>query len=252
MNYRATPDLPPGKDLTIDAVSLFQRFRQSRDLGRVDRLWQAEVNKHIALCELAIMTAAGGTYYWCDLPEHALLSVTVTAHRHLEEQGFEIKHIEELQNKEVVDRYSGNGKKIKVKTVRFRSTASWGLKKLLNQKAVSKEWKRRENMEDTERKKKVPKLRSKIVGDKFEPGDVAWAAVLDQKYVVEVQRILHRDFLCIFKIGGKFLFSEPTNVAYGAMFGPDVGDVAMWQERALQIVASLSDGRSAKLKPATI
>jgi hypothetical protein len=60
--------------------------------------------------------------------------------------------------------------------------------------------------------------------------------VLDGKYVVEIQRINHASYLCLFEIGGRLLHVEPTNVALGAMFGPDVSDVAKWEERAADIV----------------
>ena len=47
MNYQCNPDLDPTRDLTVDAVSLFQRFRQGEDLAAVDALLDQEIARHI-------------------------------------------------------------------------------------------------------------------------------------------------------------------------------------------------------------
>jgi len=68
--------------------------------------------------------------------------------------------------------------------------------------------------------------------------DTVWAAVLDEKFVIEVQRRNQEAFLCLFGLDGKCLHVEPTNLSFGAVFGPDVSDVADWQSRAQQVVDS--------------
>lgn len=52
MNYQCNPDLDPKQDLTVDAVSLFQRFRQAEDVAAIDVLLDHEFARHIKLCEL--------------------------------------------------------------------------------------------------------------------------------------------------------------------------------------------------------
>lgn len=70
-----------------------------------------------------------------------------------------------------------------------------------------------------------PKRQSTGTGDEIDGGDAVWAAVLDKRHIVEVQRINHRNYRCLFDLDGKFRHVEETNVAYGATFGPDVGDL---------------------------
>lgn len=69
-----------------------------------------------------------------------------------------------------------------------------------------------------------------------------WHAMLDGRYLVEVQRI-DSDYgnFVIFDVqdNHKELFSKRVPLMYGAAFGPDVENVAEWQEMGVQFVDGL-------------
>ncbi len=238
IDYNSDPDLPATR-LTVDAVMLFQRFQQTADRERVDALLEAEVEQHLKLCELAILYAASNDCSWSILPEHPLPDVELWTCDRLKEAGFKIEHHLE-GSKIIVPSSMSKGQKLETVDLRSYFTAKWLLAKGLSPKKTAAEWRRREKLEDKARKSYVPIAQSRIEDGKLVIGSVAWAAVLDHKYIVEVQEIIHLDMLCIFDDSGKCLHAEPTNVAYGATFGPDIGDVAQWEERATAIIDSLS------------
>jgi len=69
--------------------------------------------------------------------------------------------------------------------------------------------------------------------------DVVWTAELDGKYTVEVLRTdaYHGTFRI--REGEKLIHERPTGLAYGATFGPDVSDVATWQDWAIEVIDAL-------------
>lgn len=72
-----------------------------------------------------------------------------------------------------------------------------------------------------------------------------WQAELDGYYDVRVLRIagLYQGILKVTDTrDGSVLLEETVAVSYGAVFGPDMADVADWQDRAVQAV----DTRSAR------
>lgn len=70
-------------------------------------------------------------------------------------------------------------------------------------------------------------------------GDVIWWNRLDGRYQIEVRRTEadapFPGWLCIFdhSSGDKLVFEQGVNLIAGAIFGPDVSDVALWQQMAL-------------------
>jgi len=63
-----------------------------------------------------------------------------------------------------------------------------------------------------------------------------WAAKLDDHYDVIVDRIgAHTATLKVMD-GDNILYQQNVALAYGAQFGPDVGDIAEWQEIAADTV----------------
>jgi len=243
MNYHSKPDLDPNQDLTVDALSLFQRFQQDADKKTVATLLDQELARHLKLCELAILHAANADMYWCDLPRHPMLDFDIWARRHLEKLGFETE-FSRTACKETVPDKNDTKKSISAVVVHSSLTAKWFLAKPLNQEAVAAEWHRRENLEAEELIKTPPERQSHGSGQDFDEGKAVWAVILDGKFVIEVQRRNHGAFLCIFGLDGKCLHTEQTNLSFGAVFGPDVLDVAAWQTRAQQIV----DGWQAPLQ----
>ena len=191
MNYQCNPDLDRAQDLDVDAVSLFQRFGQDTDKKTVDELLDQEFARHIKLCELAILHAANADVSWCDLPKHPIQDFEIWAVQHFEEKGFEIEHHYSASTQAVPSEID---KKETVQAVVVRSyfTAKWFLAEPLDPARVAAEWRRREALEDEELVTNPPKRQSTGSGDEFESGNAVWAAVLDKRHVVEVQRINHR------------------------------------------------------------
>ena len=64
-------------------------------------------------------------------------------------------------------------------------------------------------------------------------GIVIWTAHLDERYQVEVQRTGKcTAVLALFdhESGDKNIFEKEVGLSYGALFGPDVADVELWQQ----------------------
>lgn len=95
--------------------------------------------------------------------------------------------------------------------------------------------------------------------DSWREGLVWWSR-LDKRWQIEVQRIgpeprmgpdgpmiadsSYQATMCIFDHDhdNELVYSEPVGVNYGAPFGADIGDVAMWQEMALAYVDGRTNG----------
>ena len=81
-------------------------------------------------------------------------------------------------------------------------------------------------------------------GDSIVEG-LAWHSRLDGRYLVEVRYDPDGDgyqgTLAIFdhQDADRVVHSEPVGIAYAARFGPDVDDVATWQERSADVVDAL-------------
>jgi hypothetical protein len=234
LDYQTTPDLG-SHDVTVDCVRLFQRYPQKADAEWLDQQFEAEVIRHLRICELAILRAAAGKYYWCDLPRHAVTGVVVEVERRLECSGFILERSCEAYEKSVPDKYDKT-KSLKAVCVEDRCTANWFKAQALEPKKLAKEIRRRRQIEESARRLHTPRPLSHIDGETISAGGAIWAAVLDNTYVVEVQNIHNQHTLCLFTREGELLHSEPTNVAFNALFGPDESDVNHWGYRAAQIV----------------
>lgn len=235
MNYETEPDIDPLKPLTPGAVCLFQRFQQETDRATLAALLEAEVERHLKLCETTILYYASCTFYWCELPQHPIADVNTWAFEELKKRGFEIEHHSIGVRRKVPE---GHARQSEIEAVEIRTyaTASW--LDVPPSKQRQREWRRRELLEDAERTKHPPQPCSKTAEGKIVESNAVWAAVLDGTFLVEVQRIHHRHFLCVFDNSGVCFQCEETHVAFGATFGPDIGNIAEWQERALTIVES--------------
>jgi hypothetical protein len=66
-----------------------------------------------------------------------------------------------------------------------------------------------------------------------------WSSMLDGKYMVKVIRIEpYRGELTVAE-GDNVLHREDVLLSFDALFGPDVADVASWQEAAMTFVDML-------------
>lgn len=70
-----------------------------------------------------------------------------------------------------------------------------------------------------------------------------WESRLDNKYDVSVVGDPDDSYRGTLRISSedKVLLEEPVGVSYGAPFGPDVDDVAAWQERAVTFIDGLGN-----------
>lgn len=237
IDYQTKPDLDLGRDLTVDDLSLFQRFQQSADVALVDQLWEAEFTKHLKLCELTILVAARNQCYWAELPEHPIQDFNVLVARHLEEvAGFSVRFEKETYTVKASD-HVDKGRVLEVVQIRRRTIVSWLAAEALNESRVDDEWRRREEIEEAAREAHRPTMRSTLSGSQIGATNAIWASVLDGKYVVEVQQVYHKNLLCIFALDGGLLHHEPTNVAFGADLGADGHDIATWEARAIEIIS---------------
>jgi hypothetical protein len=65
-----------------------------------------------------------------------------------------------------------------------------------------------------------------------------WTSMLDDKYTVTVVRESpYRGILTITE-GEQVLYRESVGLMYDAQFGPDVDDVASWQDIAVRVIDS--------------
>ena len=72
----------------------------------------------------------------------------------------------------------------------------------------------------------------------YEAG-VVWMATLDGRYLCEVVRIGERSgHLAVFdkEKNMECVLEETVDMSYGATFGPDVADVAEWEEKIMAFV----------------
>lgn len=61
--------------------------------------------------------------------------------------------------------------------------------------------------------------------------DIVWSGELDGRYLCRVRRTEPYGGVLEILEGGTVLAHWPVELAYDAVFGPDIGDVAEWQER---------------------
>jgi hypothetical protein len=68
---------------------------------------------------------------------------------------------------------------------------------------------------------------------------IVWSSMLDNKYIVEVSRTAPYHGELTIKVGDETLHREPVDLSFDALFGPDVADVAEWQEIAIAFIDKL-------------
>ncbi|MEE9214656.1 MAG: hypothetical protein V3U54_07655 [Thermodesulfobacteriota bacterium] len=69
--------------------------------------------------------------------------------------------------------------------------------------------------------------------------DIIWWSKLDNRFLIQVRRLRENEAtMCIFDHDNddEMMSCEQVSLAYGAIYGPDVADIATWQERAVEIV----------------
>jgi hypothetical protein len=80
-----------------------------------------------------------------------------------------------------------------------------------------------------------------------------WSSTLDGRYTVKVARTAHYHGELTIADEQNVLYRQAVGLSYNSLFGPDVDDVATWQEIATKFVDNLQrpkTGRRANMGPA--
>lgn len=76
--------------------------------------------------------------------------------------------------------------------------------------------------------------------------EILWEATLDRRYRLFVEQT--GDWTGVLRItdnqSGRLLFQAATEISYGAVFGPDVFDIAGWQRIAEEFVDAFVAGKT--------
>lgn len=70
--------------------------------------------------------------------------------------------------------------------------------------------------------------------------NLVWTSLLDDRYTVAVRRTRPYAGELTITEGDSVLFRKEVGLAYDALFGPDVDDVATWQDLAVRFVDGLA------------
>lgn len=73
--------------------------------------------------------------------------------------------------------------------------------------------------------------------------DTIWESKLDEVYDCKVTRLgEYRGKLTVSDLFGRTLFEREVGLLYGAVFGPDIDDVALWEDMCVSFVNKLIEG----------
>lgn len=70
---------------------------------------------------------------------------------------------------------------------------------------------------------------------------IVWRSTLDGSYEVTVVRVAPYQGLLTITDAGQDIFSQQVGLMYNARFGPDISDVADWQEIVVQFIDNQKD-----------
>lgn len=68
-----------------------------------------------------------------------------------------------------------------------------------------------------------------------------WSSMLDGRYAVTVHRLSRSRGELNIRDGNRLIHRQEVTLMYGAIFGPDIDDVAAWQEIATTVVDDLKE-----------
>jgi hypothetical protein len=73
------------------------------------------------------------------------------------------------------------------------------------------------------------------------PDAEIWSSMLDGRYAVTVHRVSRSRGELNIRDGNRLIHRQEVTLMYGAIFGPDISDVATWQEIATKVVDDLKE-----------
>lgn len=220
IDYGTKPDLPSRRALRARDLYLFQQYRQRADLDRTYADWGRLIDEHAKFCETVIKYFAACTCYWAELPMHPVTDVNTVTFARLRKAGFEV----ELRD---------GGTEPAVWVAKWPHTCG------RSRKAFSAEIERREALRDQWVAEHPFQPISEWSGGEIGQTEAAWAAILDDRYLCDVQMVFYRQYLCVFDSDGTCFFSEEADVMHGAVFGADISDLGAWEQKCRQIVSKL-------------
>ena len=65
---------------------------------------------------------------------------------------------------------------------------------------------------------------------------IIWKSTLDNRYAIQVVRVAPYQGKLVIREADEEVFSHQVRLSYGATFGPDVSDIADWQEIVLGFI----------------
>lgn len=68
-----------------------------------------------------------------------------------------------------------------------------------------------------------------------------WSSMLDGRYAVTVHRLNRSRGELNVRDGNRLIHRQEVTLMFGAVFGPDISDVATWQEIATTVVDGLKE-----------
>lgn len=73
--------------------------------------------------------------------------------------------------------------------------------------------------------------------------ETVWESMLDEIYDCKVERTGERTghLTVMDSQNSRLLLDEDVQLSYGAMFGPDMGDVAYWMDMCVNIVDKMKE-----------
>lgn len=72
---------------------------------------------------------------------------------------------------------------------------------------------------------------------------IIWEAKLDEVYDCKVTRIgAYKGRLTVIDLFDKVLLDEEVGLMYDAQFGPDISDVALWEDKCVEVIDKLIEG----------
>lgn len=67
--------------------------------------------------------------------------------------------------------------------------------------------------------------------------DIIWESKLDEVFDCKVERIDEsRGKLTVIDQFDRILLDKEVGLSYGAVFGPDVADVALWEDMVIKVI----------------
>ena len=71
--------------------------------------------------------------------------------------------------------------------------------------------------------------------------EIIWESILDNQYTCKVERVDESTGCLVVRdnVNAFLILEQTVALSYGAMYGPDLGDVAHWQDLCIEAIDEL-------------